>query len=311
MSCSRKFTEFYIKTAVPFVRLIGRLQGGDIKNVKNKSNAFKAGVLTDYFARKYLPTVENLTQSPVTTENPETIWQFWDSPPGKTTPEIVESSIESVRRLHGNLEHKVLNNSTIGDYSDLPGYVLDKFNKKQMDYAHFSDLLRLNLLKNHGGIWMDATCYMTDSIPDFIVKQDFFVFLTGNLTGFPYSFVQSCFIRAKKGSFLCNAWYDMCVDFWKKETKKLDYFQIHLMFKTLVTGNHTAKGLFAEMPRKSEDETHQLTGDKLFGKFDDDRWEAIKKMSFFQKTTYKAGGRIASANDYPDTYFSKLSRGGL
>ncbi len=311
MGYSRKITEFYIKTAVPFVRLIGWLQSGDIKKGKDKSNAFKAGVLTDYFARKYLPVVEHLTKSPVATERPETIWQFWDNPAGGKTPEIVKSSIGSVKRLRGDFEHKVLNNSTIVDHSDLPGYVLDKFNKKQMDYAHFSDLLRLNLLKNHGGIWMDATCYMTDLIPEFITKQDFFAFLTGDLTGFPYSFVQSCFIRAKKGCFLCDAWHDMCVDFWKKETKKLDYFQIHLMFKTLVSGNSIAKTLFADMPHISEDETHQLVGDRLFDKFDGGRWEAIKKASFFQKTTYKAGGRVASASDYQDTYFSMLSEGKL
>ena len=311
MAYSRKAVEFYIKTAVPFVRLIGRLQGGGIKEAKDRSNAFKGGVLTGYFARKYLPAVENLTQSPVTAESPETIWQFWSGPAGKATPEIVESSIESVRRLRGDFEHKALNSSTIGDYSDLPGYVLDKFNKKQMDYAHFSDLLRLNLLKNHGGIWMDATCYMTDSVPECVAKQDFFVFLTGDLTGFPYSFVQSCFIRAKKGSFLCGAWHDMCVDYWKKETKKLDYFQIHLMFKTLVSGNSIARGLFADMPHRSEDETHLLAGGRLFDKFDGGKWEAIKKASFFQKTTYKSRGGVASASDYPDTYFARLCGGGL
>jgi len=309
---SRKITAFYIKTAVPFVRLISLLQYGDIKKSKDKSNAFKAKILTDYFAQKYLPLLNDLTQTPVMTESPETIWQFWDNPAGKATPEIIESSVKSVKRLRGNFEHKILNNSTIGDYSDLPGYVLDKFNKKQMDYAHFSDLLRLNLLKNHGGIWMDATCYMTDFVPEFIIKQDFFVFLTGNLTSFPYSFVQSCFIRAQKGSFLCNAWYQMCIEYWKKETKKLDYFQIHLMFKTIILKNQTATDLFAQMPHLSEDETHQLVGDNLFKPFDSNEWESIKKSSFFQKTTHKsANGGIANAADYPNTYFSNLCGGKL
>src|SRR3546814_10790494 len=108
--------------------------------------------------------------------------------------------------LKGNLEHKVLDGSILADYSDLPGYVLDKFKKGQIDHTHFSDLLRLNLLKNHGGIWLDATAYMTDFIPGYIHEQDFFVFLTGERTHFPYSFMQSCFIRSKKGEILCDAW---------------------------------------------------------------------------------------------------------
>jgi hypothetical protein len=307
MSFSKDFTAFYIKAAVFFMRIAGWLQSGNIRKNKNKSDAFKAKALTGYFARKHLPAAERLPEKDVTVEAPETIWQFWDNPPGQATPEIVKASIESVNRFKGGFEHKILNNSTMGDYSDLPGYVLDKFNKKRMDYAHFSDLLRLNLLKNHGGVWMDATAYMTDFVPEYIVNEAFFVFLTGGLTNYPYSFVQSCFIRAKKGAFLCEAWHQMCVEYWKKETKKIDYFQIHLMFKALVLKNLDAKGLFAQMPRVSEDETHQLTGNKLFEKFDSKEWERIKKASFFQKTTYRTPGTAGCA----DTYFSRLSGGGL
>ena len=297
-----KIIRFYIKTAVFFTRFIAWLSGKNTKKAKDKSNETKGKILTNYFAKKYLPAVENLPKKAITVETPETIWQFWDNPAGKTTPEIVKSSLASVEKFKGNFERKILNNATLENYSDLPGFVLDKFKKGQIDYTHFSDLLRLNLLKNHGGIWLDATGYMTDFVPKYILEEDFFVFLTGELTHFPYSFMQSCFIRAKKGSFLCDAWYEMSVDYWKKENKKLEYFQIHLMFKALVEQNLTAKKLFAEMPHVSEDEIQQLVGDNLLKKFDAEEWERIKKASFFQKTTYK----IADGIDYSGTYFSKI-----
>jgi hypothetical protein len=307
VSFSKNFTDFYIRISVLFIRLIGWLKGGARKN-KNKSDMFKAKILTDYFAQKYIPLIENLSQKEIAVENPETIWQFWDNPSGRTTPAIVKASIESVEEFKGSFEHKVLNNYTIENYSDLPGYILDKFNKKQMDYAHFSDLLRLNLLKNHGGIWMDATDYMTNFVPEHVVRQDFFVFLIGDLTGFPYSFVQNCFIRSKKCSFLCEAWYEICVKYWENEAKRFDYFQHQLMFKSLVSENPIAKKLFAEMPHISEDETHQLVGNKLFEKFDAKEWERIKKVSFFQKTTYRMP---TSKVDFTDTYFAKLRKGEL
>jgi hypothetical protein len=97
----------------------------------------------------------------------------------------------------------------------------------------------------------------------------------------------------------------MCIEFWKNETETLDYFQHQLMFKALILKNPVAKNLFNKMPHISEDETHQLVGDNLLKKFDADEWEKIKKMSFFQKTTYK----VANGMDYSDTYFSKLSEG--
>ena len=103
---------------------------------------------------------------------------------------------------------------------------------------------------------------------------------------------------------LCEAWYQMCIEYWKNETETLDYFQHQLMFKTLVENNLKASVLFAEMPHISEDETHRLAR-KLLQKFDPSDWERIKKSSFFQKTTYK----VANDTDYSGTYFSKLSEG--
>jgi hypothetical protein len=312
MNFSRKFTAAYISITVLFIRLAGWLRNGDVRSNKLKSESFKADALTGYFAREYLPLTDNPAKKQISAENPETIWQFWDNPTEQATPEIVNASFRTVEKFKGNFDHKILNNLSISDYSDLPGYVFDRFKKRQMDYAHFSDLLRLNLLKNHGGIWMDATDYMTDFVPEDIIHQDFFVFLTGDLTHFPYSFMQSCFIRARKGVFLCEAWYEMCVEYWKKETKRMDYFQIHLMFKTLVLKNPSAQRAFAEMPRRSDDEIHQLTGKRLFEDFNATEWERVRTMSFFQKTTYKLkGGIIADAALYPSTYFAKLSEGAL
>ena len=296
MNYSQKFIGFYIRISVLIMRLIGK--------GRKKSDFFKGEKIVNYFSRKYLPAINNLEQKEISVEQPETIWQFWDNPAGKTTPEIVKSCLESVDKFKGNFEHKILDKSSIENYTDLPDYVLDKFKKRQIDYIHFSDLLRLNLLKNHGGIWLDATGYMTDFIPKYIIDEDFFVFLTGELSSFPYAFMQNCFIRSKKGSFLCEGWYLMCVEFWKKQTKTIDYFQHQLMFKTLVEKNSTAKKIFSQMPHLPEYETHQLTN-ILLQKFDAGQWERIKKMSFFQKTTYKIAGGI----DYSDTYFSKLSEG--
>lgn len=306
MSFSYNFTKLHIKITILTVCLIGWLQSGDIKKNKKKGELLKAKILTDYFAIKYLPAMENSPQNEIAVKTHETIWQFWDNPEGQKTPEIVKMSIESVRKFKENFDHKILDNSTIGNYTDLPGYVFDGFRKKQMDYAHFSDLLRLNLLKNHGGIWMDATDYMTNFIPEYIINQDFFVFLTGELTHFPYSFMQNCFIRAKKSSFLCDSWYRMCVEFWKNETETLDYFQHQLMFKALILNHPVAKNLFAKMPHISEDGIQQLVGGNLLKKFDINEWERIKKTSFFQKTTYKIANTVDS-----DTYFSKLSEGNL
>lgn len=241
-----------------------------------------------------------------------TIWQFWDNPAGRKTPKIVDACIETVKEFKGDFSHKVLDNKTMNDYSDLPGFIHDRLKNGQMHFAHFADLLRLNLLKNNGGVWMDATLFMTAPIPKYIVDEDFFVFLTDKLTHFPYSFMQNFFIRAEKDSYLNRAWYELCVAYWKNEIKDIDYFQHQLLFKALITHDKKARELFAKMPHVSEDETIQFVGDKQFDKFDKSEWKRIRKESFIQKISYKSGRHtIANPADYPDSFFEHLITGKL
>ncbi len=301
-----------IKLRTWAVRFAGWLQSGSFKTNKPKTELLKGEILTKYFAKKYLPNIESIEQKEITVESPETLWQFWSNPIERETPEIVKSCLASAEKFKGNFEHTILNNTTFENYSDLPDFVMEKFRNGHINYAHFADLLRLNLLKNHGGMWLDATGYMTDFVPRQIINEDFFVFLTGEKTGFPYSYMQNCFIRAKKGSALCTMWYELCLEFWKKETKYLDYFQHQLLFKALVSNNSTAKELFIKMPHLSEDGIQGLVGKNLFQKFNIQEWEQIKKASFFQKTSYKKpNNEIAQLADFPNTYFSKICEGGL
>ena len=104
---------------------------------------------------------------------------------------------------------------------------------------------------------------------------------------YKYSFMQNCFIRARKGAYLLAAWRAMILDYWMHEDKIMDYFMHQLMFKTLVENDARAKKYFAKMPHISQSPTHALWwnyGDKPFDK---KIWDKIKSGSFWQKTTYK------------------------
>ena len=192
MSFSRSMVRLHISAAVAIQRSIGRLLAGGVKktNIKTK-------IIPNYFGRKYVPIVKNLKPGPVTVEKPETIWQFWDNPPGQPTPELIKACTKTVEKWKGDFDQKILDMETIENFSNLPGFLHDRLKSGLMEFPHFADLLRLNLLINHGGVWIDATSYMTAPLPKYITDEDFFVFLTGKQTHFPYSFMQNCFIRGK------------------------------------------------------------------------------------------------------------------
>ena len=47
------------------------------------------------------------------------------------------------------------------DYVDLPDYVIRRRERRQIPSAHFTDLLRLELLIRYGGTWIDSTVLCT------------------------------------------------------------------------------------------------------------------------------------------------------
>lgn len=103
-----------------------------------------------------------------------TIWQFWD---GNEMPKIVKNCVDSVKQKKpANWNHIILNNNNITDYIDMPDVIINLLKNKKIKYCHYADYIRLALLATYGGIWMDATIFLTDNIPSEILQSHFFVF---------------------------------------------------------------------------------------------------------------------------------------
>ncbi|WP_195419790.1 capsular polysaccharide synthesis protein [Collinsella sp. D33t1_170424_A12] len=90
-------------------------------------------------------------------------WQGEDS-----APEIVRTCIESVRRNAGGHEVIVITDDNLSDYVDIPEWVLEKVRCGVMSRTHLSDLLRLSLLADHGGLWLDATFFCTGPLDEYL-----------------------------------------------------------------------------------------------------------------------------------------------
>ena len=146
----------------------------------------------------------------------------------------------------------------------------------------------MELLYEHGGIWLDSTGFATSAIPDWIINEDFFVYMAGTKVGSPYSYMQNCFIRARRGAYLLDAWRVMILDYWMHENHAFDYFMHQLLFKTLVTNDARAKKYFAKMPHVDQDPTHALWWAIANEPFSKKLFDEYTCDAFFQKTTYNS-----------------------
>lgn len=237
--------------------------------------------LIKYFGKKYLPKVQ-ISKKFHCGEKSDYIFQCWLQG-YDNAPNIVKNCIDSVEKFKGHRKHILITNENLSDWVNIPQFILDKYKKGEIGHAHFADILRLYLLSQYGGYWIDATCLMTDNIPDVIENSNFFMFYSSGK--WEWTLINNCFIRSYKGNSFINSWRDMLTEYWRGENRALDYFFCHLLFRTLLL-NPMLKSEFDKMPIISQEEIHKLAfclGDELNQKQIDE----VCKVSFIQKLTYK------------------------
>jgi len=260
-------------------------------------------IIPDYFKR-YLPAAAAIPERTVVHDDEhEKIFTLWLQGE-ENAPDLVKACFRSVRR-HCEQELVVLDENTVFDYITLPQEIVEKYRAGKIARAHFADICRVELLYEHGGFWLDSTGFVTAPIPDWIQKQDFFVYMAGQHVGSPYSFMQNCFIRARKGAYLLDAWRAMILDYWMHENHNFDYFMHQLLFKTLVQNDTRAKKYFAEMPHVDQDPTHMLWWDYKDKPFDADTFNRVTAGAFFQKLTYRGSDKPVPGS-FADEMINKM-----
>ena len=256
-----------------------RLERRKVRYKATQNSAFR-------YLRYYIPAIEAIQPSSISSASePERAFTIWFQGEDNA-PEIVKSCIRSMRR---NLmqEVVVLDENSLFDWINLPQYIIDKWKSGKMRAAHFCDICRVELLYRHGGIWLDSTDYVSSPVPQWIMDEDFFIYMSGEKIRGAYSFIQNCFFRARKGNPLLGVWRDAIFKYWEEENSVINYFTHQLLFKLCVENNAVAAENFAKMPKEVQDPTHTLWDSHKDDVFDEAKFNELVAGAFFQKTNYK------------------------
>ena len=177
----------------------------------------------------------------------KTIWlcwfQGWD-----TVPDIVGLCLESWKFHNPEWNIVLLDDNNIGDYVDITGIIPGK-NMKKLPAA-YSDVLRIALLREHGGVWADATCFCNKPLDDWLDDHmsDSWCYYRQD------SNIASWFIAAKKGSYIIDKWYNVVVSYWKdrlagRDRMKGNYRWFHFLFVETCKKDEKFRKLFKTWKR--------------------------------------------------------------
>lgn len=142
-----------------------------------------------------------------------------------------------------------LTDNNIEEYIHMPVFLKEMLRNDQIYIANYSDILRSALLYFYGGIWIDATCFLTKPIPQYILNDELFMFSIENriLPYTPMKF-ENWFIRANKHNYVIGRILENMLYYFKncKSTKSI-YFIYFYIISSLYNHDSKAKKLMNEI----------------------------------------------------------------
>ena len=130
----------------------------------------KEKYLLSWFRRELVTVIQKYRDEPLQDNSespriPPIIWIYWWDG-FDNAPPIVKACVSSTLRHSGTLQVRLIDCHNLGDYISMPAFLEKKQAEGKMGKAHFSDIVRMMLLSQYGGFWMDATLFCSRTIPE-------------------------------------------------------------------------------------------------------------------------------------------------
>ncbi|MDF2841841.1 MAG: capsular biosynthesis protein [Herbinix sp.] len=256
------------------------------KFVYKKHEHIKSIIKKEYETNiaKYKEGRQEYTTEKISSSSP--IWVFWWQGLVKA-PEIIKTCLESIVKYAGGHEVRLITRYNYSKYVEIPDYIMNKLKSRHISITHFSDILRIHLLYQYGGLWIDATVFLTDYISDEINDYGFYTINHGLYQNYHVCKGKwsTFFIATAPNNPLFEYLMDIFHEYLKKEKIVICYLLIDCLialgyenvdnFKKqidYVPLNNTGVGIMKCC-------LNQIYNKKLF--------DSITKNSYIHKLTYK------------------------
>lgn len=120
--------------------------------------------LDNYFMKNYGDIIEHFRSLPVEQKNDEIkssyiIWVFWGQGE-ENMPSLVKACYRQL--IHYNDNVILVTNENVNEYISLEPEILRKVKQGVIPWANYSDIIRTTLLAQYGGLWLDATVWISE-----------------------------------------------------------------------------------------------------------------------------------------------------
>lgn len=258
--------------------------------------SFYKSRVSKYIEKEFEPLLENYKRrngnaQEVDIEKKTHVWILWwqglDS-----APDVVKECIESQRRnLNTNqYEYCLLTQNNIWDFVSLSDNIRRKYDSGNITLTHLSDIIRVYLLVNYGGIWIDATIYMSEPFPEKVRELPFYsnkknldsmnqrkMISSGRWTSY--------FMKAEQGNELFQFMYDAFELYWEKHNTLIDYWLVDYTIYVAYKNIPVIKEEIDLVPYNNQNTFNLfIIRNELYNK---DKYNSLTKNTILHKQSYK------------------------
>lgn len=304
----------YYSMSLTIIRLINNctLRGRLLKVLNNWSLRKKHQAIMDYLEKEYKYIFEKYKNEKEVEELEENlhIWVCWLQGE-ENAPQLVKNCINSIRKHANNHEVIIITEANYSNYINMPKYIIDKYNQKKISPAHFSDIIRMMLIRDYGGIWLDATVYCKKDIPMSIFKKPVFSCKSKRQkTNYISEFQWASFILGgRKNSLFYRFMVDFYFEYWKKEEVAIDYLFMDYVIVLARKNLNIIDSQIENIPINNVDRDYLAS---IFNnKFEEKGYrEFIKSDTYFYKLSWRENFKKHTQDGektFYDIYINKYS----
>jgi len=218
-----------------------------------------------YVIKKYM----NVDVPLASADDDYVVWVMWWQGE-EQMPDIIKICYHSLKKHANGHQINLITKENYKDYVKLPEFILDKVEQKIISITHLADILRVCLLSEYGGLWLDATIFLSADLPKAInacfwttrwklKPKDFFKYKLWvglwAVSSVQTLSVQQCigimYSSKQNHIFLClkEFWFE----YWKYEKKIHYYFTLELFLTSMYDKIPAIKKIIDNVPYSNPD----------------------------------------------------------
>jgi len=191
--------------------------------------------------RRFAASTVPVDPSPI----PAHIWMLWQQG-WDSAPPLVAACARSWKEMNPGWQVHLVDDRSIADFAPSYGDVIAPKASRMAQ----SDIARLCLLGENGGVWADASLFCQQPLDDWLPKvmdAGFFMFAEPR----PYRYSDVWFLASARHTILMGAWLEMVKQYWQYFKRPHHYYWLVYLFELLAARDPRVGDVWRSVPRLS------------------------------------------------------------